>query len=160
MKITFTLMLLVITGAACAQKIPDMTLYKVRLYEKDKTILAEINEINSGPHIKPARFYYWYSANAIHSTQGGYSGKLLNGVYTEYYLNKNVKEQGTFNKGLKTGLWKSWNEDGTLNHAARWKNGVVIAGGRASFFKRLLPFKWLNRRHADSLKTPNNTIKH
>lgn len=161
MKKILTIFFILSFVRVSAQKIPDMSLYKVRLYEKDKTISAEINEVNSAPHIRPRRFYYWYNANAIQSTQGGYSGKLLNGLYTEYYLNKNLKEEGVFNKGLKTGLWKSWNEDGTLNHTARWRKGVLIPAGRSVFWKKIKIFSWLKKRpRADSVKTPAGSVKH
>jgi antitoxin component YwqK of YwqJK toxin-antitoxin module len=134
-----------------AQKLPDYGLNKVRITDTDKTILVEIYPFTNKPTIRLDRLYYWYSANSVHSTQGGFSGKLLNGQYTEYYINKNLKEQGTFKEGLKNGNWKSWNKDGTLNLVSSWKNGKVASSGSVSFWKRLVKRK---RKHiaADSLK--------
>ena len=69
--------------------------------------------------------YYWYSSNQIKITQGGFSGKLLHGLYSNYYENKNLQEQGNFNMGLKSGEWKNWTEDGTLISAVNFLNGVT-----------------------------------
>lgn len=114
--------------AADAQKLPDMGLYKIYVSETDKNIQAEINPVESELKIQTDRSYYWYSSGKIKITQGGYSGKLLNGQYNEFYLNKNLKEQGEFKKGLKNGLWKSWTENGKLVQAVNWKNGIRNGG--------------------------------
>jgi len=108
---------------ASAQKLPDMGLYKIRINENDRSITAEIKPLKSEPSLESDRFYYWYSSNQIKQTQGGYSGTLLNGYYNEFYLNKNLKEQGSFEKGLKGGIWKSWTEYGILTSEISWKNG-------------------------------------
>lgn len=123
------------------QKLPDSGFDKVRIVSPGKIIQADIKEVTSDPDIKSDRFYYWYSANMIHSTQGGFSGRLLNGLYAEYYLNKNLKEQGTFKKGLKDGVWKKWKEDGTLNNTTTWKNGLEVQPNTLPFFKRMNPFR-------------------
>lgn len=108
-----------------AQKIPDYGFNKVRIVTNDKVIQAETIPVSSDPSLDNGKTYYWSSSNAIHATQGGFSGKLLNGAYTEFYSNKNIREQGHFNKGLKTGIWKSWNESGTLIQLYTWKDGVI-----------------------------------
>lgn len=68
--------------------------------------------------------YYWYSNNHISTTQGGYSGKLLHGLYSDFYLSKGLKEQGYFKKGLKTGDWKSWTEAGMLISITAYREGA------------------------------------
>src|ERR1700712_5807439 len=121
-KILFFLLLL--SASAGAQKIPDNGFDKVRIAEPDKTIQAYLKPVSSDPEIETDRFYYWYSGNGIHSTQGGYSGRLLNGPYSEYYINKNLREQGAYQKGLKQGIWKSWNERGVLQALYTWHKGI------------------------------------
>ena len=157
MKRILFIICLLISGSVYAQKLPDMGLNKVRIIEADKTILAEMNPISSAPSPKTNLFYYWYNANTIHSTQGGFSGTLLNGQYTEYFLNKNLKEQGIFKKGLKNGVWKSWNEDGTLSQGITWKNGLVVSKTPFRFWKKLKIFKRKGKASkADSLAKPVN----
>lgn len=107
-----------------AQKLPSTGFDKIRIAEPNRTIQADLKPVTSNPEMEPDRLYYWYSGNSIHTTQGGYSGRLLNGVYLEYYLNKNLKEMGAFKKGLKDDIWKSWNENGILTQFHTWKNGV------------------------------------
>lgn len=118
------ILFLFISSVAIAQKIPDYGFNKVRIAGEDKTIQAELKPVKSDPDIATDRLYYWYSSNSIHTTQGGFSGKLLNGKYTEYYLNKNLKEQGAFIKGLKDGIWTSWDESGSITQFYTWKKGV------------------------------------
>jgi hypothetical protein len=72
----------------------------------------------------PQKRYYWYSANDVRSTQGGFSGKLLNGPYSDFYKNKQLKEQGNFTAGLKTGNWRSWSDNGILKEDSRWRKGL------------------------------------
>jgi antitoxin component YwqK of YwqJK toxin-antitoxin module len=152
MKLVLISLFCLISFTASAQKIPGFGFYKVRIALPDKTILAEINP-SSNPSVKSNLFYYWYEANVIHNTQGGFSGKLLNGSYIEYYPNKNLKEQGTFKKGLKTGAWKSWNEDGTLAINSIWKNGILLSGKKAPIWKRLNIFrKKYDHSAVDTLK--------
>jgi antitoxin component YwqK of YwqJK toxin-antitoxin module len=137
MKRIIIIIFCLVNGALYAQDLPNSGFEKVRIIEPDKVIVAEIKQPNSKTKVKKDLFYAWYGANTIHFTQAGYSGKLLNGQYTEYYLNKNLKEQGGYKNGLKTGNWKNWNEDGTLNHQSSWKNGVILPDSSVSFWKRL-----------------------
>ncbi len=109
--------------SAAAQKIPDYGLNKVRITAEDKTIQAEIKPVSSEPEPETDRQYYWYSSNHIHFTQGGFSGRLLNGKYIAYYLNKNIEEEGIFDKGLKKGIWKNWDNTGNLMQSYSWKKG-------------------------------------
>ena len=155
-KRIFFILLFFVCRAASAQIYPDYGLTKIRLIDSGRTIELEINPVKHEPAVKAALFYYWYSANQMHSTQGGYSGQLLNGLFTEYYENKNLKDQGAFNCGLKDGLWKSWNKDGTLKKQVNWDNGVVIYGKKPTFFQRLNIFK---KNQAQSTDTVSATHK-
>lgn len=118
------LLLIFIAGAATAQKIPDYGFNKIRIVLSDRTIQAELLPLKSDPIAETDKLYYWTGSNTVHTTQGGFSGKLLNGNYTEFYLNKGIKEQGRFKAGLKDGVWKSWNEKGLLIKVYSWDEGV------------------------------------
>ncbi len=48
---------------------------------------------------------------------------MLNGGYAEYYPNKNLKVQGRFDLGTKTGVWKTWTESGTLISMISYERG-------------------------------------
>jgi hypothetical protein len=139
--LTLFSLLCLYTFAALGQKLPDYGLNKVRITDTSRTILAVIAPVSSPPTANTKVSYYWYSADAIHATQGGYSGKLLNGPYIEYYPDKNLKQQGTFKKGLKEGIWKTWNTDGTLHSITKWKHGVEKSDKRVPLLKGLFTRK-------------------
>jgi hypothetical protein len=69
--------------------------------------------------------YAWFSGNRINWTQGGYSGKLLDGPYTEFYESKALKTQGYFDMGLRSGEWKSWNEKGLPDSVVNYSGGKL-----------------------------------
>ncbi|MBC7912839.1 MAG: hypothetical protein H7Y07_01835 [Pyrinomonadaceae bacterium] len=123
LRILFLVFFLIGSIAFSQKKYPDMGLNKVRIYLKDKSVLAEINPVKNIGNIFTDRTYYWYGTNQINLTQGGYSGRLLNGVYMEYFPDRNIKLSGYYNNGLKEGIWKTWDSDGILIDYFTWKKG-------------------------------------
>jgi antitoxin component YwqK of YwqJK toxin-antitoxin module len=69
------------------------------------------------------RFYHWYKAQHVISTQGASSGTLLHGNCEAFYPNKQLAQRGRYQKGLKSGEWLYWSEDGVLNRSEHWSNG-------------------------------------
>lgn len=132
MKKIFLLLCLFNATIATAQKIPDFGFNHVRLIEEDRTLSFETLPVSSAPKAMMTKTYFWYSSGRIQSTQGGYSGKLLNGFYRAYFLNKNLAEEGTFDTGLRHGVWKKWNEAGLLKEMISWQNGTK--DGTSSLF--------------------------
>lgn len=89
----------------------------------DKNIEARVYP---DKRIKPklTKYYHWYGGQSINVTQGGYSGSLLDGVYSEYsYPGKLLICKGHYKNGLKQGLWLLWYTDGQLKSTEKWKNG-------------------------------------
>lgn len=116
------ILLLWIPLAVKAQKQPEFDPSKIRITEPGRTIIAHTgtDKITVSHH---DRIYFWYGSNAIHQTEGGFSGRLLNGQYQEFYADKNLREQGEFKDGLKDGVWQSWSENGLLKEFVNWKAG-------------------------------------
>jgi antitoxin component YwqK of YwqJK toxin-antitoxin module len=112
---------------------------QIRLIDTAQEIRADILPYKSDPKIKNDRYYFWYLNKVIHSTQGGFSGQLLNGHYVSYYPDKNLKEEGDFKRGLKDGTWKTWNQKGDLTAVVTWNDGVVESDNQQSIFKKI-PF--------------------
>ena len=75
------------------------------------------------PAAKLQRMYYWQGNNRILRTQGAYNGKLLHGPYQLTNRSEQLLGSGTFSKGLKTGLWRTWRPDGTLSSSRHWFRG-------------------------------------
>jgi antitoxin component YwqK of YwqJK toxin-antitoxin module len=149
MKFIYTITLVCLYHCSFGQKMPDYGLHKIRITDTDRTILAEIIPVNAPPETRNNLTYYWYAANRIHTLQGGFSGQLLNGKYTEAFLNTNLRMEGTFKKGLKDGIWKDWNERGVLLQVVKWKNG--IRSGLFSFYKPDGSLKQTGEYHEDRL---------
>jgi len=155
MKNILIVMLCFLWTASLAQKMPEEGLDKVRIIGSNKSIVAELNPVNSLPKAKIKLFYYWYAANSIHKTQGGYSGTLLNGLYTEYFANKSLQEQGSFVSGLKHGIWKAWDENGKLISETNWKNGIQVPLKKVPIWQRL---NFLNKRDTLVTDTANKPV--
>lgn len=73
---------------------------------------------------KNHKIYYWFKGGAIHSAQGGVIGMLLHGDFTKMYHSNQLAEQGSFDNGLKVGLWKSWHPNGVIHVTQKWANGL------------------------------------
>lgn len=93
-------------------KIQDTTVY-VHLYNKTQKV-----------NPKQDKYYYWYKNQQIKRTRGGYDGYLLDGKYTEFFPNMNLKVQGQFNKGLKSDTWINWRETGEYEAIYQWSKGI------------------------------------
>jgi antitoxin component YwqK of YwqJK toxin-antitoxin module len=99
-------------------------LIKNRVTVSQDTLKATFFITDKTPrHLKDKSFYYWYTGNQLNITQGGYSGRLLDGDFKSFYAHKNIKEQGEFKKGLKSGNWKSWYPNGVLQQKVAWSSG-------------------------------------
>ncbi|MGZ3862805.1 MAG: toxin-antitoxin system YwqK family antitoxin [Bacteroidia bacterium] len=110
-----------------AQKDADpskMTTFNVTINEPDYTIKTQMLRENKKVKVKETRVYNWYSnSNKIVQTTGGFDGHVLHGYYKCLYLNGNLKDEGSFNYGLKSGKWTNWFETGKIKEVVYWKNG-------------------------------------
>ncbi|CAM4116735.1 hypothetical protein SAMN06265348_103275 [Pedobacter westerhofensis] len=119
------LCIVLLGGSVQAQSyVEKMLSYKVTVHYPDHMVNAHVKP-GGAPALKSDRQYYWFSGNQINMTQGGYSGKLLNGDYEDLYNNKNLKASGAFEQGLKTGVWKNWTEDGVLKDQFTFNEGQL-----------------------------------
>jgi hypothetical protein len=132
-KILFLVLICGLSLTGYAQKEIDLPVnHRVILNFVDHVVYANI--VTTDKKIKPNDdlYYFWYNANDIKKTRGGYDGKLLHGEYIEFYPNKNLKQKGDFKYGLKTGEWKTWYQSGEIASIAKWKNGKL--NGNFRFF--------------------------
>lgn len=70
------------------------------------------------------RNYYWFKGGAIHVSEYGISGEILNGIYIKYYLDNQLAERGNFSFGVKNGEWKSWHKNGQIQTLSQWSKGL------------------------------------
>ncbi|TKC12049.1 hypothetical protein FA048_00065 [Pedobacter polaris] len=109
----------------------DINDYKHTINFIDHKIVFQVKPNKEPKSTDPIRKYHWYSNNRIQITQGGFSGKLLNGNYNDFYLSNNLKEKGVFKAGLKDGEWHIWAIDGVLMEKVNYKEGIL----HGQFFK-------------------------
>jgi antitoxin component YwqK of YwqJK toxin-antitoxin module len=96
------LLLLSFTTQNLKKRITD-TEFRYEFYTTQKEISA-----------KSDRLYYWFKGGAIHTSEYGVSGELLDGEFEKFYLNNQLAEKGYFKNGLKDGLWKTWHKNGKI----------------------------------------------
>ncbi len=101
-----------------------MKSFNITVNHDDCTIKTQMLSTNKKMDAKSELTYLWYSSQKIMETKGGYDGKLIHGFYKSFYLNNQLKEQGTIKYGVKHKEWKFWYSDGSLRELITWKNGV------------------------------------
>lgn len=121
-KYLFSLIVIPLTSFG-QKRLETTSLNRVTINYNDTTIVAHLAEYGRREKVSPLKYYYWCKANHILVTQGGYSGKLLHGDYRSYYPNDNLKTFGKFSNGLKSGVWRNWDENGALLSVYTWKSG-------------------------------------
>lgn len=87
--------------------------FRYEFYTTDKKVKAKDNKI-----------YYWFKGGLIHNAQAGFVGELLDDKFVKTYNSNQIAEQGTFRKGLKIGLWKTWYNNGIVATTQKWCNGL------------------------------------
>lgn len=106
-----------------AQKKAVLAENRITLNYPDHVITAGVSP-KKKRHLSDRYFYYWFRAGQIKQTRGSFEGKLLHGIYTDFYPDKNLREKGRFRYGLKQGEWRTWYPGGELKEVVHYKNGV------------------------------------
>lgn len=109
--------------SALAQVKPKES-FTVYINHPEGTVKANVLSLPTKNIINKSLTYSWYASNKIIETQGGFEGKLLDGLFTSFYLSNNLKEKGMYRKGLKDGEWMTWYEDGKIKAIKSWKQGL------------------------------------
>ena len=86
--------------------------FKYEFFTTDKKVRPKSNVI-----------YYWFKGGAIHSSEEGIAGELLNDEFDKFYLNNQLAERGKFNNGKKVGLWRTWHPNGMVATEQEWAGG-------------------------------------
>lgn len=105
-------LLLSFTDPYSIKRVTD-TSFKYEFYTSQKKI-----------NTRPGRQYYWFKGGAIHNSESGIAGELLQETFVKFYLNNQLAEKGSFVNGLKTGVWKTWYPNGKIQSIENWKNGL------------------------------------
>jgi len=92
--------------------------FLIKTFKKNSNKLIEENRFSKNKRFKLQRLYcdngqlkqesIWYLSSSIESRFHQY------GLFTEWYCNGTIKEQGQMFKNIKIGIWKKWNSSGEL----------------------------------------------
>jgi antitoxin component YwqK of YwqJK toxin-antitoxin module len=75
----------------------------------------------------PDKEYFWFSDfSGIQSTKGGAGGQLLHGKHQQFLPNGMLNLEMNFNNGLKNGVVKEWDKEGTLIEDSKYQNDDLI----------------------------------
>ena len=124
MRYSITLLLVIFSlQYSWGQKVKPISHRLITIHKVDSSIKATV--LLEHKKVKPKNLihYHWYYNNAIHVNQGGYEGKLLDGVYQVISKEGKLIVKGNFQKGVKMGEWKRWDIQGELLTVVHWKSG-------------------------------------
>lgn len=97
----------------------------------DKQFKYEFYTTQKKVNPKSDVIYYWFKGGAIHTSEEGIAGELLNDQFDKFYLSNQLAEKGKFRKGKKVGVWRTWHPNGVLATEEEWaggqKNGNFIS---------------------------------
>lgn len=130
-KFCFLLALLsVVTPASAQEKILRLNMFddlqvtnSVTKSYRDSAYTFHVKVLKDQEDGLLVRRYYWFHQGEVMSTVGNYSGKLLHGVFEKFDRDGRLLEKGTFDNGLKTGLWTTWHVNGNLATQRHWSKG-------------------------------------
>ncbi|MCB0395294.1 MAG: hypothetical protein KDD36_01495 [Flavobacteriales bacterium] len=72
---------------------------------------------------RESRTYAWHRSYEIHRTVGGVDGQVLNGWYTQYHKDHDLRKRGKYRFGLKVGKWMQWDENGHVRQIVNYRQG-------------------------------------
>jgi len=108
--ILHALFILGMISTGCKSKHPD-----------GSEFVGEINQIDgSGNKHGPWMIY----ADTVLVAKGSYVDGKPDGLWTYWYGNGQMKEEGHFDQGVKNGMWVEWYSDSNLMWKGEWKNGT------------------------------------
>ncbi|WP_452223473.1 toxin-antitoxin system YwqK family antitoxin [Lacinutrix chionoecetis] len=119
MKVKHLFIILLITSCGASKDSIHKKKIQTTQFKEDFSVTKE----STFP--KKDKTYYWYKSNEIHQSNRDYSGDILHGNYTKYYINNQLAEKGQFDFGLKTNQWKSWFENGQVKSIKNYSNGKL-----------------------------------
>lgn len=124
-----TLIIFLIPFISFSQKeIKDYYLQKTLRQDNLQYQFSVLDDDKTGVWIfDKSKVYFWYKSQKVHNTQGGASGELLHGVFSSFYNSKQLHSQGKFFRGLKTGRWNYWRENGKFTKIESWLKGRLLS---------------------------------
>src|SRR4051812_5239292 len=93
----YLLFLLVVKSFCCQAQnefLKQVVQDRITINSTDSTVVTYLWPSKEEIKVDEEKVYYWYKANQIRTSRGGYAGELLHGNYTCYYIDQNLKQKG------------------------------------------------------------------
>lgn len=165
MKNVFFLFIIFVFNISCSSN----SAYELKKRISDKNFRYEFYTTTKDKKALKKKEYYWFKGGAIHNSEYGTAGELLDKEFQKFYHTNQLAESGKFKNGLKVGLWKTWYDNGILKETCFWskgkkkgkyflydKDGSLILKGRYKSGKRT--GKWINYKNRDTLQYKKDSI--
>ena len=124
------------------------TTREIIIKHPDSTVIFHVVNEKVDLKLDLNKVYYWYYGNTISKNLGAVSGYILHGKYEVLTKENKLISQGTFEYGLKDGIWQKFYAPGGLKERLTWRKGVLH--GTASFYGPTgNPIKKLNYKKGD-----------
>lgn len=114
-----------LAGAQCWMEQNFETITQYIYTDSTEVTFNIVKDFDREPGYKDKIQYYWFDNKNIQATYGGTGGKILHGLYLEYFKDKTLKSRGAFKFGRKKGKWKLWFSNGNIKKTERFWRGRV-----------------------------------
>ena len=112
--------IVLLTATLCFAFTTDVQKRMVREKGFDIECYISLKKLNS---FNEDKVYFWFKSGEIHQSLSNIGGYVLHSSFLKYYRGNQLAEKGTFDFGLKTGVWESWYENGKLKLQEQWTDG-------------------------------------
>lgn len=122
-------------SCATGPQLGMMAKNELQINHADSTVNFFISNQKLAPRkLREDVTYTWYDKGRILETEYGYSGKLLDGLFTVHYKNGQLKCLGRFKLGRKVGQWKFWDTEGEITEVHSYSRGGKLKRTRLKVF--------------------------
>ena len=120
----FIASMIALGSCATGPQLGMMAKNELQINHADSTVNFFISNQRLAPRkLREDVTYTWYEKGRILETKFGYSGKLLDGLFTVHYKNGQLKCLGRYKLGRKVGPWKFWDTDGEIIEVHSYNRG-------------------------------------
>lgn len=122
---------------SCQKSLVNQEPYqKITLQQGDTMINIHITAARITP--RPDRTYTWFANNRLYTTEGAYSGHLLDGSYEVLSKTGNLQTSGQYDNGKKVGIWRYFSKGALVRTVDMGREDVEETETRTlfPFFKK------------------------
>lgn len=143
------------------------------IYDKEFEYQFYVNDTKNSidKNLSDKKEYFWFKDGLIHKSIGASGGWLLNSTFLKYKRDGTIVEKGTFNNGLKIGVWYLYNPEGKFEKVLHYRSGLLHGNFESysqetgdleisgSYKNGEKSGKWINHLKLDTIIYKNGMVK-